>query len=133
MRHPPLTPTHSPPLAPSPARRTRGPPLPKIVDIAPDDALPLPLPPPPNSRAPPTGRATSTSWIVQHLHLIQLAISSITVGQFEDRVYAILMHTPPGAKLLPRSDNTGLDPPPLIPPTQVTIDDGDDDTLHGMA
>ena len=43
------------------------------------------------------------------------------------------MHTPPGAKLLPRSDNTGLDPPPLIPPTQVTLDDDDDDTLHVMA
>ena len=79
----------------------------EIVDIPPDDALPLPLPPPPNGRAPPTGRATSTSSIIQHLHLIQLAISSITVGQFEDRVYAILMRTPPGAKLLPRSDNTG--------------------------
>ena len=49
------------------------------------------------------------------------------IGQFEDRVYAILMHTPSGAKLIPLADNTGLDPPLLAPPTQVTMDDDDDD------
>ena len=37
------------------------------------------------------------------------------------------MHTPPGAKLIPLADTTGLDPPPLAPPTQVTMDDDDDD------
>jgi hypothetical protein len=42
------------------------------------------------------------------------------------------MHTPPGAKLIPLSDNTDLDPPPLAPPTQFTMDD-DDDTSRGMA
>ena len=103
--------------------RNRGHPLPPHET--------LPLPPPPVGRAPPTGRTTSASWILKHLQLIQSAISSITVGQFEDRVYAILMHTPPGAKLIPLADNTGLDPQPLAPPTQVTMDD--DDTLGGMA
>ena len=134
---PPLTP-RSPRLAHSPVRHTLA--LSAIVDIPPGDVLPLPLPPhetlplppPPVGRAPPTGRTTSASWIVKHLQLIQSAISSITVGQFEDRVYAILMHTPPGAKLIPLADNTGLDPPPLAPPTRVTTDD-DDDTLRGMA
>ena len=95
---PPLTPTHSPPLALSAARRTLGPPFPTIVDIPPDDVLP----PPPTDR------------------------------RSDDRVYAILTHTPPGAKLIPLSDNTGLDPPTLTPLTQVTLDD-DDDTVHGMA
>ena len=48
---PPLTPTRSPPLAHSPVRNTRAPFA--IVDIPPDDVLPLPLPPHENLQLPP--------------------------------------------------------------------------------
>ena len=64
------------------------------------------------------------------LQLIDATVASTTVAQFEERLLAVLHHTPPGAKVQPTIDNT-TPPRPLDDPLDDNNDS--DDAFYGMS
>jgi len=45
-------------------------------------------------------------WVAQHIDLIKQAVSSMTRGEFDDRVESLLQHVPPGSTVQQCTDNT---------------------------
>ena len=75
-------------------------------------------------------RSATAGWAQQHVQLINVTVASTTVAQFEERLLAVLHHTPPGAKVQPTVDNT---PPPRSFDDPLDDNEDTDDSFNGMS